>query len=61
MNTKPVADAVNDFADDWDGAGSVSGKLALSSLDASGKSISVQTKASNSAGNGRYDLVLRSH
>ena len=45
LNTKPVADAVNDFADDWDGAGSVSGKLALEvPLDASGKSISVQTK-----------------
>ena len=29
LNTKPIADAVNDFADEWDGAGEVIGELAL--------------------------------
>ena len=29
LNTKPIADAVNDFADEWDGAGEVFSKLAL--------------------------------
>ena len=62
LNTKPVADAVNDFADDWDGAGSVSGKLALEvPLDASGKSISVQTKGTIQGATlemGNFDLVL---
>ena len=45
LNTKPIADAVNDFADEWDGAGEVNGELALKvPLDGSGSSIAVRTK-----------------
>ena len=45
LSTKPVADAVDNFADDWDGAGRVSGELALEvPLDASGESIAVLAK-----------------
>ena len=45
LNTKPIADAVNDFADEWDGAGEVIGELALKvPLDGTGSSIAVRTK-----------------
>ena len=45
LNTKPVVDAVNGFADDWDGSGKVSGDLALTvPLGPSGASIAVRTK-----------------
>ena len=44
-NTKPIADAVNYFADEWDGAGEVIGELALKvPLDGSGSPIAVRTK-----------------